>query len=104
MSCPKIRKRIPQVTSRLECNCQFDGSGDHYPTPLLHRPNAAKEASGDGFFAGPEAPPRDSAPDTAAPARSPAEDRLAALTDQIRALETEAAMLRSTLRREPSRE
>lgn len=36
ISCPKIRKRIPEVTSHLDCNCDFSFSPDHYPTPLLH--------------------------------------------------------------------
>lgn len=36
MSCPKIRARIPEVTSRLPCNCQFAPEAGLYPTPLLH--------------------------------------------------------------------
>jgi hypothetical protein len=36
MSCPKIRKRVPDVTNRVPCNCQFPTRQDHYPTPLLH--------------------------------------------------------------------
>lgn len=34
ISCPKIRKRIPHITSQVPCNCRFEA--DHYPTPLLH--------------------------------------------------------------------
>lgn len=36
MSCPKIRKRVPEVTARVPCNCEFKVRTDHYPTPLLH--------------------------------------------------------------------
>ncbi|MHC1587999.1 MAG: hypothetical protein ACXQTX_06030, partial [Candidatus Syntropharchaeia archaeon] len=36
MSCPKIRARIPHITSRCKCNCQFDPTLNMYPTPLLH--------------------------------------------------------------------
>ena len=36
MSCPTIRKRVPDVTSRVPCNCTFKVKTDHYPTPLLH--------------------------------------------------------------------
>lgn len=36
MSCPKIRKRIPEVTSTVACHCVFTVNPDHYPTPILH--------------------------------------------------------------------
>lgn len=36
MSCPKIRSKIPQITSKANCNCQFDPRLNMYPTPLLH--------------------------------------------------------------------
>jgi len=36
MSCPKIRKRIPEVTSSVRCHCAFTVNPDHYPTPVLH--------------------------------------------------------------------
>jgi len=36
MSCPTIRKRVPDVTARVPCNCTFKVKTDHYPTPLLH--------------------------------------------------------------------
>jgi hypothetical protein len=36
MSCPKIRARIPQVTSTVDCNCAFDLTSNLYPTPLIH--------------------------------------------------------------------
>ena len=36
MSCPKIRMRVPAVTSTVACNCTFDPSAHLYPTPVLH--------------------------------------------------------------------
>jgi hypothetical protein len=36
MSCPKIRSRIPQITSTLACNCAFNLGSNLYPTPLIH--------------------------------------------------------------------
>jgi hypothetical protein len=36
MSCPKIRSRIAHITSKANCNCQFDPRLNMYPTPLLH--------------------------------------------------------------------
>lgn len=36
MSCPKIRKRIPELTSSVKCHCKFTVNPDHYPTPVLH--------------------------------------------------------------------
>ena len=36
ISCPKIRKRIPDVTSKLSCNCKFENYPDMYPTPVLY--------------------------------------------------------------------
>ena len=36
MSCPKIRARIPHITSSVACNCRFDGLVNLYPTPLIH--------------------------------------------------------------------
>ncbi|MBI4612634.1 MAG: hypothetical protein HY720_03400 [Planctomycetes bacterium] len=36
ISCPKIRQRIPHITSRVPCNCPFPFAPDHYPTPVLH--------------------------------------------------------------------
>jgi len=36
MSCPKIRSRVPQITSAVACNCSFDPSVNIYPTPLIH--------------------------------------------------------------------
>jgi hypothetical protein len=36
VSCPKIRKRIPQVTGAVACNCRFDVAAGQYPNPRLH--------------------------------------------------------------------
>jgi tetratricopeptide (TPR) repeat protein len=36
VSCPKIRARIPEVTSGVPCNCVFDLDVNLYPTPLIH--------------------------------------------------------------------
>lgn len=36
MSCPKIRARIPEMTSALPCDCIFSRSSGLYPTPTLH--------------------------------------------------------------------
>jgi hypothetical protein len=47
ISCPKIRKRIPHITGRVNCNCSFEFAPQHYPTPRLHllRLQTAAEAS-----------------------------------------------------------
>ncbi|MGB9698110.1 MAG: CRISPR-associated primase-polymerase type A1 [Thermodesulfobacteriota bacterium] len=36
MSCPKIRQKVPHISSKVNCNCQFDPRLNMYPTPLLH--------------------------------------------------------------------
>lgn len=36
VSCPKIRLRIPNITSIVPCNCTFDMTVNLYPTPLIH--------------------------------------------------------------------
>jgi hypothetical protein len=36
VSCAKIRKKLPEITSHLDCNCQFDLSDGLYPTPTAH--------------------------------------------------------------------
>ena len=36
ISCAKIRKRIPEITTKVSCNCLFDLRMNLYPTPLLH--------------------------------------------------------------------
>lgn len=43
VSCVKIRARIPEVTSRVPCNCVFPDVQDLYPTPLLHLRGQASE-------------------------------------------------------------
>lgn len=35
ISCPRIRKRLSEVTMYLDCNCDF-GDISTYPNPLLH--------------------------------------------------------------------
>jgi hypothetical protein len=41
-SCPTIRKRIPLITRKLSCCCDFSSTPDRYPTPFLHTLNAPK--------------------------------------------------------------
>jgi tetratricopeptide (TPR) repeat protein len=36
VSCPKIRSRVPHITSTVACNCAFDPQINLYPTPLIH--------------------------------------------------------------------
>lgn len=36
ISCPKIRKRVPDLTASLPCHCEFPTRPTHYPTPVLH--------------------------------------------------------------------
>lgn len=36
VSCPKIRLRVPHISSMVSCNCAFDMSVNLYPTPLIH--------------------------------------------------------------------
>ncbi len=36
ISCPKIRSRVPDITTRVDCNCKFDPKTTLYPSPLLH--------------------------------------------------------------------
>ena len=36
ISCPKIRKRVPQITARVRCGCLFPHEPNQYPTPRLH--------------------------------------------------------------------
>lgn len=35
MSCPKIRRRVPEVAGSVDCHCVFGETGS-YPNPLLH--------------------------------------------------------------------
>ncbi|MGA1823099.1 MAG: CRISPR-associated primase-polymerase type A1 [bacterium] len=36
ISCLKIRKLIPDITSSVQCSCVFDLRGGRYPSPFLH--------------------------------------------------------------------
>ncbi|GIW95114.1 MAG: hypothetical protein KatS3mg110_3155 [Pirellulaceae bacterium] len=36
MSCPTIRRKIPHITSRVPCNCDFSFASDRYPSPVVH--------------------------------------------------------------------
>lgn len=42
MSCPKIRARVPEISSAVPCNCTFDLSVNLYPTPLIHVHNLGR--------------------------------------------------------------
>jgi len=47
MSCAKVRIRVPDVASRVDCRCVFDSAVNLYPTPLLHA-YSMKEGGGRG--------------------------------------------------------
>jgi tetratricopeptide (TPR) repeat protein len=52
ISCPKIRSRIPEITSQVDCNCQFEPKLNMYPNPLLHMHSlrsGTEEAYGQGI-------------------------------------------------------
>lgn len=36
VSCPKIRARLPDITARVPCKCEFPWAEGTYPHPLLH--------------------------------------------------------------------
>ncbi|MGB9629340.1 MAG: hypothetical protein ACPL6D_11825, partial [Thermodesulfobacteriota bacterium] len=36
ISCPKIRRIMPERTAYLRCNCSFEIPEGSYPSPLLH--------------------------------------------------------------------
>lgn len=36
ISCAKIRMKLPNITSMVNCNCQFENITGLYPSPLLH--------------------------------------------------------------------
>jgi hypothetical protein len=52
VSCPKIRKRIPQITGAVACNCRFDVGTGQYPNPRLHLLTLPPPSAGSG-----QAPP-----------------------------------------------
>lgn len=41
-SCGRIRQRLPELTARVGCNCQFRVPPGAYPTPVLHAVGAAE--------------------------------------------------------------
>ncbi|MBF0121387.1 MAG: hypothetical protein HQK79_21360 [Desulfobacterales bacterium] len=43
VSCPKIRARVPDITSKIDCNCKFDTMVNMYPTPLIHIQNMSAQ-------------------------------------------------------------
>ena len=45
MSCPKLRARVPDITSQVACNCVFDLSRNLYPTPLIHVNSLSEKSS-----------------------------------------------------------
>jgi hypothetical protein len=45
ISCPSIRKKIPQITRRVSCHCHFEFAKDRYPTPVLHLLTLPAEAA-----------------------------------------------------------
>jgi hypothetical protein len=49
MSCPKIRVRIPEITSAVACNCAFDLAVNLYPTPVIHMHGLKAGAAGLGL-------------------------------------------------------
>lgn len=36
ISCAKIRSKLPNITSMVDCNCQFQNIDGLYPSPILH--------------------------------------------------------------------
>jgi len=36
ISCPKIRQHLPEITSSVNCSCEFELPEDGYPSPILH--------------------------------------------------------------------
>jgi hypothetical protein len=61
ISCPKIRKRIPNVTGSVPCNCRFDFAPERYPTPRLHLLTLPSSAPAAPAAGPPAAPPWDPA-------------------------------------------
>jgi len=45
VSCPKIRLRVPHITSTGPCNCRFDPSINLYPNPLNHLYGLVEDSS-----------------------------------------------------------
>ncbi len=40
ISCPKIRQHLPEITSSVNCSCEFELPEDGYPSPILHSDSA----------------------------------------------------------------
>ena len=49
ISCPRIRQRIPHITSSVNCACRFDVGANTYPTPTLHLQTREKTVRGQGI-------------------------------------------------------
>jgi len=81
ISCPKIRQRVPEITSRVACACTFDLGEGAYPTPVLHARGIPAEAS-----------PEPDTPDPENLAR-----RFLALGDRLERLRRERAELEAAL-------
>lgn len=45
ISCPKIRRRVPHITSKVNCSCPLDLVDYKYPNPLCHLSNLRKKAN-----------------------------------------------------------
>lgn len=92
VSCPKIRARIPHVTSRCRCACTFPESPEHYPTPLLHVQGLD---------------PEELTPPKARPVPEDEVRRMLLLQHRLRELDRELAAVRSalvaTMRERPER-
>ncbi len=86
ISCPKIRQRIPEVTARVGCSCQFDLGDGAYPTPVLHARDVPADAGPAQQVSG--------SPDV----REMAE-RYLALRDRIDRLKAELVEIEKTLSR-----
>lgn len=54
ISCLKIRRFVPEITSATDCRCSFDLRGGKYPSPLLHvNPRLVTAERGFGGFSQP---------------------------------------------------
>lgn len=82
VSCPKIRSRIPETTSRCQCACTFPDAPEHYPTPLLHLHGLGQD---------------ELAPPTAQPVPEDEVRRLLLLGHRRRELEQEIASIQASL-------
>lgn len=81
ISCPKVRKRIPQITGAVACNCRFDLASGQYPNPRLHLATLPEEA------------PAPAAPAKTPPAWDPGERARALRVLRIKRQELEAEII-----------